>query len=129
MVLKLLEQSERHLEAAGVELSAHGMYANKPSVECLAEPVTVFWLYHPMAYALVIVKLPWVDAVEGLEGVFATGLEFQSDVRSCGAPIEQVSLESQLLGISRYSHEQCYDEQSQSVCYVFSHIVSFFKMF
>ena len=80
-----------------------------------------------MAYALIVLEFPGVNTVEGLDSVLTTGLKFQSDVRCSSGPIEHIGLQAQLLGVSRYSHEQSYYEQPQSVCYVFSHITFFFK--
>ena len=71
MVLKLLEHSERQFDATSVELSSHSVCSEEPSVERLAEPVAVFGLYHPVAYALIVIEFPGVDAIEGLNGVLS----------------------------------------------------------
>ena len=88
MVLKLLEHSERQFDATSVELSSHSVCSEEPSVERLAEPVAVFGLYHPVAYALIVIEFPGVDAIEGLNGVLSAGLKFETDVRGCGSPEE-----------------------------------------
>ena len=59
------------------------MCSEEPSVERLAEPVAVFGLYHPVAYALIVIEFPRVDAIEGLNGVLSAGLKFETDVRGC----------------------------------------------
>ena len=54
MVLKRMEDVEGQVNATGIVLSAHGVGADKPAVELLAEPVAQLRLQHPMAQRAVV---------------------------------------------------------------------------
>ena len=100
VVLQFVPPAEGRLDAIGVKLSAEGMGTDEPTVEAVAEPVTVLGVDDPVLDELLVIsmsELPGVQAVEYLERVFLTCSDFHSDIRRRGSIIQEIGLQGHLL--------------------------------
>jgi len=121
MVFQSREEAQGQFHASGIVLSAHGVYADEPAVELLAEPMAQFGLYDPMAQRTVVAAalLPWIETKEHLSSGFLAQSHFHAGVRRSGCPIKHVGFEGYFLCAGTRSgedgHGQCHRSARKQV--------------
>ena len=98
---QIIEQAERKVHLADVKLAAHQMHTEKPPVESLAKPITVFGLNHPMLQTFPSGRLPRVEPVKQLHRMLPGYRGLKTEVGCHSRPIQQIGLERHVLSNGR----------------------------
>jgi hypothetical protein len=81
MVTQFLVHTKRQFDICRIKLTTQSVDTDKRTLEAMAEPITILWHQQPMLEILlpiVSVKLPGVQSIEQLHGVFLTYSQFHT---------------------------------------------------